>query len=127
MVPTSYKVTPASPTIDRPGSIPISGASIPRTLISDFIASVISLIPLSIGKLSSPSTYLIPKPPPRFNNSTWMPCSLSQRKTILAVSINASVPSICEPIWQCTPFNFKCLEMDLSKITEIKNKKKVGS
>lgn len=57
MVPTSYKVTPASPTIDRPGSIPISGASIPRTLISDFIASVISLIPLSIGKLSSPSTY----------------------------------------------------------------------
>ncbi len=33
MVPTSYKVTPASPTIDRPGSIPISGASIPRTLI----------------------------------------------------------------------------------------------
>ena len=69
MVPTSYKVTPASPTIDRPGSIPISGASIPRTLISDFIASVISLIPLSIGKLSSPSTYLIPKPPPSFNNS----------------------------------------------------------
>lgn len=37
MVPTSYKVTPASPTIDRPGSIPISGASIPRTLISDLL------------------------------------------------------------------------------------------
>ncbi len=31
MVPTSYKVTPASPTIDDlPGSIPISGASIPK-------------------------------------------------------------------------------------------------
>ena len=85
---------PASPTIERPGSIPISGILYCNACAVSLIASVISDIPCSIGKLSSPSTYLIPKPPPMLSKLTSIRSLANQLSTILAVLIIASVPSI---------------------------------
>src|SRR5690625_7697461 len=64
--PISYIVMPASPTIDLPGSIQISGIGIfnSRTfsLVALIIASTYSLYGLGVSSF----VYLIPNPPPKF-------------------------------------------------------------
>src|SRR5690625_941742 len=64
--PISYIVMPASPTIDLPGSMQISGIGIfnSRTfsLVALIIASTYSLYGLGVSSF----VYLIPNPPPKF-------------------------------------------------------------
>ena len=106
--PTVYNVEPASPAMERPGSI--SSSSILRSFsfrnLSQLHASSAAMSPRGTG-LSS-SVYLIPNPPPYQAGGTdtgGLCISFVKSSIMLSASLNAVVSVICEPMWLWNPLN----------------------